>query len=256
MGGVGGWRIATGVSGAVFAAPARAAAFSAQHPPRGHAARTAADGAGAVRRIRRPDQFAAECDFRFIPAYGQRVVAVLRRPFDGVSGGPVGRGARHHIVAEPVQALREPVRRGIFGIARLGAALNDHADRACGCGARLAGHAPGHHAVHAWRIFRDRCTGHTCRADRLQHRPAGVDPGQSAGAGVLRTAGYPHAGENRGGHAGDHAVDELRVYRAVQACGVGAGDGPGFVPERGLALLPVAQTRDPRTATGMGDFFA
>ena len=72
------------------------------------------------------------------------------------------------------------------------------------CCERARGPEPADHAgaVRARRVQRGRCAGDRARAGGLCAGPAGLRPGEGAGAGLLRAQGHQDAGQDRGGLPG------------------------------------------------------
>jgi hypothetical protein len=78
------------------------------------APRHEADGAGHPRRVGEPDLAADQHHLRLLPRERQRVLAVLRRPPDGVSRRPARRRAGHHPAAQPLQDCTPTTRPASF----------------------------------------------------------------------------------------------------------------------------------------------
>ena len=66
---------------------------------------------------------------------------------------------------------------------------------------------------------------------------------QGAGAGLLRAAGHPHAGEDRHRRAGGHAAMNLRARALARPRRAGAVDRPGRAGQRRLAAGGPAAAR-------------
>jgi peptidoglycan biosynthesis protein MviN/MurJ (putative lipid II flippase) len=89
-------------------------------------------------------------------------------------------------------------------------------------------------------------------ADRLQRRPGRADPRQGAGAGLLRSPGHSHAGEDRADLADGNPADEPRLHRPAAARWAGAVDRPRLVHQRRHALPRPAQARRVSAPAGLG----
>src|SRR5260221_2611934 len=96
-------------------------------------ARNEADGPRGIWRLDQPDKPADQYDIRVVPRDRQRVMAVLRRPSDGVPDRASRCRARYDIAAESRQALRRSIGPGILEAARLGVAADPDAGAAGRC---------------------------------------------------------------------------------------------------------------------------
>ena len=82
-----------------------------------------------------------------------------------------------------------------------------------------------------------------------------ADPGQGAGARVLRAAEHPHPGQGRPLHPVRHPDDEPRLHHPARPCRAGAVDRPGGLPQRRPAAAPAEKTEDLPAATGLDRLF-
>src|SRR5439155_912532 len=208
------------------------------------AAHAQADGAGGIRRVDQPGIAAHQHDLRLLPRLRQRVLALLRRPADGIPGGRARRRAGVHSPAEPVEVSCRRQARRIWRAARLGSAPRVPACRAERRRPRRAGIAARGDAVSLWPLCSRGRVDDPPGARCVQRRPAGDDPGQDPGAGVLRATEHRHPGQDRHSHPRRHAAAQPDLHRSSQTCRPRARHRPGRVSQRGAAIpLPAAPWR-------------
>ncbi|CAD5373842.1 hypothetical protein RA210_U40245 [Rubrivivax sp. A210] len=220
--------------------------------PSGRGARAAADGTGPAGGVGSPDLAAHQHPDRLACGGGCGVLADLCRPVDGVSDRAAGRGAGRGAAAPALGGAGAPGRCGLFRHAGLGPAPGAAAGAALRAGAAAVSAGPGDGALPPRRLP---CRGRGddgAGAARLWRGPARPGGHQGAGAGLLRTPGHAHAGQDRHWRAGRHPADEpgLRALAGPRRAGaLDRSGGPGEC--RPAARRPVATRRLP-AAGGLG----
>ena len=197
----------------------------------------APDGAGAARRLGGaavdPDQHPD----RLAPGRRRGLVAVLRRPADGVPDLAARRRARRSA---------DPAALGGAGRAATPRATRECSTGACAwrcllalpCAAALLVFPE---ALVATLFERGKFDAARRRQDgagaaRLRRRPDRPDRRQDPGAGLLRAPGPAHAGDDRGHRPGADAGDERALRPLPRPRRPGAVGEPRGDDQRGLAL--------------------
>ena len=169
--------------------------------------RPAAEGVRRIGKLMLPGIFGSsmaqvslllDTQIAIVPDHGQRVVAVLRRPAHGVSAGRVQHRAGHRDPARPVASPRVANRwstspRTLDWALRLVIVLVSPAAVAM---LVFAGPLTAT-TLRLRRVRRARRADGELRADGLFLGPARLQPGEGAGAGLLRAAGHEDSGARR-----------------------------------------------------------